>query len=131
MTTELTTTTGTHVPPTVVMPTPYDTALSFMPVLLLIGAVLAIIKGWGWITDRRDKDVQNSTVIETRLDDLEKSSKAIKEHTERLNHHENRITVIETNNAHIYTTLGEVKEGIKQLNDNVLVLARQSLRKED
>jgi septal ring factor EnvC (AmiA/AmiB activator) len=130
MTTELTTTTGTQVPPTVVMPTPYDNALSLMPALLFIGAVLAIIKGWGWVTDRRDKNIQNSTVIESRLDELEKSSKSIKANTDKLNNHETRITVIETNNTHINTTLGELKEGIRQLNDNVLDMVKGRPHKE-
>ncbi len=101
-------------------PTPYDTALSFMPVLLFIGAVIAIVKGWAWFTDRTQRGARTNAVIETRLDDLEKVSKDVQSHTGRLNNHEMRIAVVETTNAHINTTLGELKSDIKHLSENVM-----------
>lgn len=103
-------------------PSPYDTALSLMPALLFIGAVLAIIKGWTWLGDRRDRKIQNNATIDSRLDELEKASKEITANTTKLNNHETRLTVIETNHTHINTTLGELKADIKQLNDNVMKL---------
>src|SRR5690606_1673569 len=102
--------------------TPYELALSFMPILLFLVAVMAIVKGWSWIRDRAAKEIKSSAVIESRLDDLEKTSRDIIIHTEKLNNHETRLTIIETNNAHINTTLGELKSDIKQLNDNVMKL---------
>lgn len=103
-------------------PTPYDTALGFMPLLLFIGAFFAIAKGWTWFTDRTKKGAHTNAVIGTRLDDLEKVSKDIAVHSGRLNNHEMRITVVETTNTHINTTLGELKSDIKHLSENVMKL---------
>ncbi|GFM27157.1 hypothetical protein [Novosphingobium sp. PY1] len=115
--------------PHATQPTPYDTALGFTPLLLFIVAAFTIIKGWAWLTDRTKQEGQTSSAIETRLDELEKHTKRISKNEDTISNHETRLTVIETNNAHINTTLGELKSDIKTLNDNVLKLV--TLRKED
>ncbi|WP_449471631.1 hypothetical protein [Sphingobium chungangianum] len=130
MTTELTTTTGTHVPPTVVMPTPYDTALSFMPVLLFIGALFAIIKGYSWWRDRTKKEAADTEKLVGRVEDLEGKAKAMQAAKSTLDDHERRLTVLETNHSHISESLGELKNSNKTIMDNLMDIRDRLPRKE-
>lgn len=101
-------------------PNPYDTVIGFMPLLMFIAAVFALLKGWAWMQDRTKRGAKQDAVIVGRLDDLEKVTKDVSANTNRLNNHETRLTVIETNNTHINTTLGELKSDIKALSENVM-----------